>query len=334
MHINWASAVPFPEYPSTQMQEDLRRRISEATDDDLLAAYLHWTEGRVAADWFLLACDLKAEARAEQDHLARLVAPTDSPYTAKYSQARRDLHAALSEVVRIADYSSEEARHVWQKLSGMTRSDLPARYRAGTDEASWEANRLGPLKAKLTKAEGVMQSSLERHRDVMHDLAFREAAMDRFLRSEASVAIDEIHCMTPSGFEQTVAAFARRDGYQVLRDGGGARDLGADVIAVTPDGQRIVVQCKHRQGGRGKVGSPDIQTLNGTARPEHNADLVVAVTNGTFTKPAAEFARNHDIHLLDAAHLKRWGTWGEPLLSVLGLADVTCNSLAQHQLVK
>ncbi|MFF3735531.1 restriction endonuclease [Streptomyces sp. NPDC002476] len=127
--------------------------------------------------------------------------------------------------------------------------------------------------------------------------------------------------MSPATFEQTVAALARRDGHTILRSGGGSRDLGADVITTAPDGRRVVLQCKHRQGGRGKVGSPDMQTLNGTARPEHMADIVVAVTNGTFTKPASDFARNHDIGLLDCSRLQRWATWGEPLLAVLGIGE-------------
>ncbi|MBK3384609.1 restriction endonuclease [Streptomyces sp. DEF1AK] len=154
----------------------------------------------------------------------------------------------------------------------------------------------------------------------MHCLALAEQAHERFLKSPDSYAVEDIHIMAPSAFEQMVASLARRDGHRVIRDGGGARDLGADVIAVTAEGQRIVFQCKHRTAGRGKVGSPDIQTLNGTARPEHNADIVVAVTNGTFTKPAIAFARAHDIHLLDQVLLKRWGTWGEPLLTVLDIA--------------
>ncbi|MER5747166.1 restriction endonuclease [Streptomyces sp. NPDC002225] len=322
MHINWATTVTFPEYPNAQLQEDLRCRISEATDDDLLAAYLYWTEGRVAVDWFADAYDLATEAEEEQGHLTNLVTPMDSPFTAEYSQARTDLQAALSEAISDATASREVARSIWRELREAISGDVAARYRAGADEASWEATRLGPVKGKLTEAERFMRRALKRHRDVMHDLALREEEMKSFLSSEASVSLEEIHRMTPTAFEQTVAALAKRDGYQILRSGGGARDLGADVIAVTPCGLRIVAQCKHRQGGRGKVGSPDIQTLNGTARPEHHADVVVAITNGTFTKPASEFASNHDIHLLDEARLKRWGTWGEPLLAVLGLADV------------
>ncbi|MFC8793364.1 restriction endonuclease [Streptomyces cinereoruber] len=334
MHINWATTVAFPKYPSSQLQEDLRRRISEATDDDLLAAYLHWTEGRVAADWFLLACDVETEAQQERNHLANLATPMDSPFVDEHSQARSDLHAALFQATRTATAAKEQARSTWQRLRDTTRNDLAARYRAGADEATWEAGHLGPLRSKLTEAERTMRSALSRHRDVMHDLALREEAMDRFLSSEASVAIEQIHLMTPPAFEQTVAALAKRDGYQILRNGGGARDLGADVIAVTPEGLRVVVQCKHRQGGRGKVGSPDIQTLNGTARPEHHADVVVAITNGTFTKPASDFARNHDIHLLDKAQLKRWGTWGEPLLAVLGLADTSSPALTSREWVQ
>ncbi|MGW6557600.1 restriction endonuclease [Streptomyces hydrogenans] len=321
MHINWTSAVTLPEYPSGRMQADLRRRIAEANDDDLLAAYLHWTEGRVAVEWFQIAGSVEEEAERERDHARALVVPTSHPFTDEYARARDELLTVLQVAIYSADKAQDGIRDIWRQLSDTTRSDLTARYRDATDEPAGKIEPLGPIRSSMDRTWETVRTALRKHQNLMHDLALREEVMDRFLKSEASVPMEQIHHMTPPVFEQTVAALAERDGYQLLRSGGGARDLGADVIAVTQEGLRVVMQCKHRQGGRGKVGSPDIQTLNGTARPEHQADVVVAVTNGTFTKPASDFARNHDIHLLDETKLKRWGTWGEPLLAVLGLQE-------------
>ncbi|MFH8386983.1 restriction endonuclease [Kitasatospora sp. NPDC018058] len=103
----------------------------------------------------------------------------------------------------------------------------------------------------------------------------------------------------------------------MLRERGGSGDLGADVIAVSPDGRRYVFQCKHGSRRLAKVDSPDIQRLNGTARPVHRADVVVVVTNGTVTAPARAFARSQQIHCLDRDRLERWATWGQPLPELL-----------------
>lgn len=318
MHINWATTAPFPDYLSAHLQAAMQRRISEATDDDLLASYLHWIEGQITLDFCGTARDLASEIHTELAHLDDLLPPTGSPFTGDYYRAHRALRTVLHEANHAVSNAVQQAQSIWRQMREQTHHDLTTRYNGEADPALSALEASGSL---VARTELGVANALARHRDALHDLALREQEMDRFLISEDSVALDDIHAMTPTAFERTVAALARRDGHHVVRDSGGARDLGADVIAVTPDQLRVVFQCKHRQSGLGKVGSPDIQTLNGTARPEHNADIVVAVTNGTFTKPASDFARAHDIHLLCQVRLKRWATWGEPLTSVLDLTE-------------
>ncbi|MFJ4007712.1 restriction endonuclease [Streptomyces sp. NPDC090023] len=320
MHINWATKATFPHYPGSELPQTLRREISVATDDELLAAYLHWTEARIAIDFALAANDLTKQIKTERDRLPSLSLPFITPFTSDYQRARRALWTVLCDSSRTAKEVCDKAWAVWHQLCEQTSSDLTTKYREKNSPLLDGAERIGTLNTQIRSVEQEVQKALNVFRSEMHRLALAEQAHERFLKSPDSYAVEEIHVMTPSAFEQTVAALARRDGHRVIRDGGGARDLGADVIAATAEGQRIVFQCKHRTAGRGKVGSPDIQTLNGTARPEHNADIVIAVTNGTFTKPAIAFARTHDIHLLDQVLLKRWGTWGEPLLAVLDIA--------------
>ncbi|MEU3408930.1 restriction endonuclease [Streptomyces sp. NPDC006670] len=328
MHINWQTAVVTPEYPSPQLQEALRRRISEATDDDLLAAYLHWTEGQVALDWFAEASDLTTELQEELGRLNALVAPPNSPFTGDYVLAHAALRQVLQQASTTADHAQKRTREVWYQLREQTAGDLAGKYRRDADTAV--VSSMGNVRAQLAQASRDASDALTRHRNDMHQLALLEAELDRFLTTEGSISLEDIHAMAPTAFEQAVATLARRDGCHILREGGGARDLGADVIAVTPDSRRIVFQCKHRQAGVKKVGSPEIQTLNGTARPQHRADIVVAVTNGTFTKPAADFARDHEIHLVDQARLNRWARWGEPLLAVLGLEETPPSIAVAH----
>ncbi len=69
-------------------------------------------------------------------------------------------------------------------------------------------------------------------------------------------------------FEEAIRELMRRDGCDAIRVGGGG-DLGADVKATDPYGRLWVIQCKHRRNGLAgsAVGTPDLQVLNGTARP-------------------------------------------------------------------
>ncbi|WP_369211447.1 restriction endonuclease, partial [Streptomyces flavofungini] len=82
-------------------------------------------------------------------------------------------------------------------------------------------------------------------------------------------------------FEFTVRDLMRRDGCTDARQVGGAGDNGADVLATDPLGRKWVIQCKHRKNGiqGAAVGTPDLQRVNGTARPLHGADVVLVITN-------------------------------------------------------
>lgn len=323
MHVNWRTKVQLPDYCNPQLNEAFRRHLSEASDDDLLASYLHWTEGRIALDSIVIADELTDRLMSDVEKLDKLSTPYKSPFTMAYLEAAADLRRSLERASEVGEGVSRKAKAIWRQLCQSTADDLRSRYQQGdqTHPDRSAVELLGPLRDQITKAQRDAQNALLRHRNEMHRLAILEGEMAVFLASDDSFSLDEIHGMTPYEFERMVSALARRDGLQVIRAGGGSRDLGADVIAITAGELRVVFQCKHRVAGAGKVGSPEIQTLNGTARPEHQADIVVAVTNGTFTKPAADFARSHDIHLLDRVDLRKWATWGDPLLSVLGLID-------------
>jgi restriction system protein len=65
--------------------------------------------------------------------------------------------------------------------------------------------------------------------------------MTAFRQSPASVSRKRIDAMHHAEFERTIAALARRDGFRLVRACGGTDDLGADVIAIAPDGRTRVV---------------------------------------------------------------------------------------------
>ncbi|WP_314252087.1 restriction endonuclease [Streptomyces kutzneri] len=107
------------------------------------------------------------------------------------------------------------------------------------------------------------------------------------------------------GFEHTVAALCVRDGCTPVEVVGGAGDLGADVIATTPDGLRVIMQCKHYAEDN-RVGSQDLQRFGGTCFAVHDADIAIIVTTSYFTAPALEYAATCGIVCVDGEALAAW----------------------------
>ncbi len=137
-----------------------------------------------------------------------------------------------------------------------------------------------------------------------------QAASEPGLRSEEGVPDEAVYLaddaeLGPDEFEQVVALLCERDGCREIRVVGGANDLGADVIAVTPDGLRLVIQCK-QYGEDHKVGSQDLQRFGGTCFAIHGADIAAVVTTSTFTEPAVEYAEQSGIRCLDHDMLWAW----------------------------
>jgi restriction system protein len=328
MHLNWKTSVAVPEYTDAEMNAALRRKIRAATDDDLLAALLHYAEGRVALSMYRSFDGLLSDLRGEEAHADKLRGDDDSPLCFEYRQANYRLLRSLREEITKTEAARNEIGGVWHSLREATTGDLVQRYRADGQARGYELDAVGPLRRAFVQSRDRLAAILARHREEIHALAFKDIEFQAFAATPDSVSLDQFNNMTPLGFEQSVAALVQRDGCTLARRNGGARDLGADVIATTPDGRKIVFQCKHRQPGGRPLGSPVIQTLNGTARPVHKADIVVAVTNASFTTPAHELAREQDIHLLFGQHLRKWATWGIPLLTVLGVESETAQAAA------
>ncbi|UAK30900.1 restriction endonuclease [Nocardia asteroides] len=112
--------------------------------------------------------------------------------------------------------------------------------------------------------------------------------------------------LSPSEFEEALAALCRRDGCTDVRVVGGSGDLGADVIARAPDGRRIVLQAKRYHNGR-SVGSQDVQRFGGTAHTIHGADVAAVVTTAhAFTPQARAYAAKARILLMSAKELAAW----------------------------
>ncbi|KOU84341.1 restriction endonuclease [Streptomyces virginiae] len=131
---------------------------------------------------------------------------------------------------------------------------------------------------------------------------FAEAPVD--LPEVGGDALDHA-AVDADGFEHAVAALCARDGCTSVEVVGGAGDLGADVLATTADGRRVVLQCKHYAEDN-RVGSQDLQRFGGTCFVVHEADVAVIVTTSSFTAPAAEYADTCGIVRVDGEALAAW----------------------------
>ncbi|MFI1422202.1 restriction endonuclease [Streptomyces sp. NPDC020731] len=127
--------------------------------------------------------------------------------------------------------------------------------------------------------------------------------------------------LSPEEFEAAIADLCVRDGCARVEVVGGAGDLGADVTALTPDGRRLVVQCK-RYGDDNKVGSQDLQRFGGTCFTVHEADVALVVTTSDFTAPAVEYAEQCGIVCVNRDALLAWSEGRAPEPWAVGADEV------------
>ncbi|CAM5709995.1 restriction endonuclease [Streptomyces viridifaciens] len=142
------------------------------------------------------------------------------------------------------------------------------------------------------------------------------------------LTLSGIDSLDDQGFE-----FALRD--LLLRDGWTARQVGrqgdqaADVIGQHPTLGRIVLQAKHTTVG-GKVGSPVMYQVKGTAGPVHGADIAVVVTNGSFTRDAKAWGDKHQVRWVDRDRLRLWAEHGVALHELLHLPTRRTRRQVRH----
>jgi restriction system protein len=124
-------------------------------------------------------------------------------------------------------------------------------------------------------------------------------------------AIQTYHAMTPREFEAALAYLCTRDGCPEAYVVGRSGDLGADVLAITPDGRRMVIQAKRYVVGN-LVTGPALQTFGGTCYAVHRADIAAVVTTSGFTRQAREYAGAMRIALFDTDSLADWAAGNGP----------------------
>lgn len=123
--------------------------------------------------------------------------------------------------------------------------------------------------------------------------------------------------MTGPQFEQWFGRILSTSGFRDVRVCGGSGDRGADILAKTPDGRQVVVQCK-RQHLKNRVGSAAVQRFAGTCRSIHGGEICLLVTNSYFTAGDCQvLARELGIVLVDRTVLETWAWAGRPPAGIL-----------------
>ncbi|TGB15492.1 restriction endonuclease [Streptomyces sp. MZ04] len=315
-----AEVVP-PRHPEPTFRKIMGKWIGQAGYDDLLASFLWVREGRLARAVRHYHEEHRDRVQREIDHARHRAEQgfySSAPLHEDFIDIASGTEFALDEELGTAELNYQKAHKLWQTLSE-DYGDFDAINERYSRDASGESPLMGEL-AKLwdacIDASIRVDKIMAADRDWTHAMALDEARMLAYRSSPASLSLERIGTMHHTEFEQTIATLAERDGYQVTRARGGAGDLGADVIAVAADGTRVVMQCKHTRTGA-TTGSPALQRLNGTARQIHRADVVLAVTNGTYSTPAKRFAYSQNINLINWSTLEHWATWGIPLPEIL-----------------
>lgn len=132
-------------------------------------------------------------------------------------------------------------------------------------------------------------------------------AIDANTGGLGAARIAEVDLMTCREFQQLIARLMDRDSFVEVHATGVRDDSSTDVVARTPAGDKVVVQC-NRDAPRRKVGTPAVQRFLGTVHDEHSADIAVLVTTGRFTRSALALGDRRDVVLLDRSQLSAWMT--------------------------
>ena len=215
----------------------------------------------------------------------------DMEYLARTQPVDNSVHG---DVVSLDDRIDQRITHILGKTvvpmfnalietSGEHRKELIA-LRAGVQRIE---RRLHQHHARLQRLEGV--------RDDRPAIGVM-AAMD---------------AMNGKTFERHIAKLLIRDGCTNVVVQGGHGDRGVDIIGLTADGRRLVVQCK-RHAPYQTISSPDIQKFIGSAKVLYCAEVALFVATCPFTPDALQLAAETGITAVHRGVLEEWAA-GEPL---------------------
>ena len=127
--------------------------------------------------------------------------------------------------------------------------------------------------------------------DIINTILFFLWIVDRLEVCE--MTREEIASINPYEYEELVANYLRSCGYTKVQTTPKSGDYGADVIAVSPEGKKVCIQCKRFQGS---VGVKAVQEIF-SAKSYYNCELAFVYTTGEYTQQAYELAKKTGVEL-------------------------------------
>ncbi|MFF1723335.1 restriction endonuclease [Streptomyces sviceus] len=326
MIIDRGARVAPPRYPDRTVRSWIGDALGKADEADLLAAYLWVQEISIGRE----GCTaLRRHADALRKNLEKLEElKSGSHFRGRaWDFTRVELDSVfeafattMNEELDLIEGCLQQASLAFEELSRLPEEDLSTLYAPGRVDSP--LNTITEQWDEIAPSTGRFETMHQRTLVEIDRLAAVDDRRALFAQGKESYSLGRIQEFDGKDFEVLVAWLTHRDGMRVIRKHGGTGDRGADVISETPDGRRVVVQCKQTsRAARQTVTSTNVQTFNGTARLEHKADIALMVTNGAFSEPARDFANDHAIHLIGATELERWATWGDSLYEVMGISQ-------------
>jgi HJR/Mrr/RecB family endonuclease len=157
---------------------------------------------------------------------------------------------------------------------------------------AWEAGHLRRLHQQRTRQRRIMQLTPLGRLLGLSPLDFERAT------------VATLYALTPGDFERAVGLILGGHQYTTVQHTGGPHDLCADLAAVTPDGKRIVVQCKRYALGH-HVTVREMQQFLGMVIVHHRVPYGLYVTTSSYTPPALKLAQEHRdrVRLVDGPQL-------------------------------
>jgi restriction system protein len=118
------------------------------------------------------------------------------------------------------------------------------------------------------------------------------------IRLEDARSLEDLLAMSPEEFEALIATLFRAYDHRA-EVAGGSGDHGVDVVVISDQGEKWIVQCKRYSGS---VGEPVVRDLYGTMLHEE-AQQAYLITTGSFTRQAADWVTGKPIVLYDGEGL-------------------------------
>lgn len=139
--------------------------------------------------------------------------------------------------------------------------------------------------------------------DRVQPLLFPNEDEERQRQKQAHI-LKDLHnyiAMTAREFEEAVGRMLKAYGYQDVQHTGQSGDKGVDLRAVSPSGERIIVQCKKYTRDK-SVGTPELQRFLG-AVTDQKAQRGMFVTTSFYTEQARDYAVKNRIDLVDGKQI-------------------------------